>query len=213
MTSVEKTGRRGLTVFACDPSSTIRTRHYSGLADVLALGSQTVLPPTLHPAGVLYRWTTTATLLDLPIAALPVIAADLADKLASALAPWRNAPEPALVWRQLQRCELSENERVRQRRYVEMILARELPVLASIIPNSGRNQAAFRIVCRVGRWVHHGIIARDQLITDVFEACERNGLVHDDGRKAVLDTIASGLAKSASDTLPELALSKWRAAS
>jgi hypothetical protein len=59
-------------------------------------------------------------------------------------------------------------------------------------------------VCRVGRWSHHGIITPDRLTADVLDACERNGLVRDDGRKAVLATIASGLARSAADTLPEL---------
>ena len=71
-------------------------------------------------------------------------------------------------------------------------------------PNSGRNDAAFRLVCRVGRWAHYSIIPHDQLVADVFGACERNGLVRDDGCKAVLATIDSGLAKSAGDTLPEL---------
>lgn len=95
-----------------------------------------------------------------------------------------------------------ENEQ--QLRYVQVVLSHELPALASMKPSSGRNDAAFRLVCRIGRWVHHGIISRDQLIGDVLSACERNGLVHDDGRKAVLDTIASGLARSEHDALPEL---------
>jgi hypothetical protein len=91
----------------------------------------------------------------------------------------------------------------RQLRYVTAILCRELPRLAGMAQGTGRNDAAFRLVCRVGRWVHHGIIPRDQLITDVLKACERNGLVAEDGRKSVLDTIASGLDRSAEDSLPE----------
>ncbi len=75
--------------------------------------------------------------------------------------------------------------------------------------NSGRNQAAFRLVCRVGRWTHHGILPRDRLTADVLDACERNGLVREDGRRAVLATIASGLAKSAADALPDLGGSQW----
>ena len=176
------------------------------MADILARGSQTVLPPTLHPAGVMYRWTSTATLLHTPIGALPVIVPDIADKLAAALAPWRTTPQtlPAAARARLQPCVLSENDRERQHRYAISILARELPALASMASNTGRNQAAFRLVCRVGRWAHHGIIARDPLVADVLDACERNGLVREDGRKAVLDTIASGLARSAHDALPEL---------
>ena len=41
-------------------------------------------------------------------------------------------------------------------------------------PNSGRNDAAFRLVCRVGRWAHYSIIPHDQLVADVFDACERS---------------------------------------
>lgn len=206
MTRVEKTGRRGFTAFGRDPTGTIGTRHFAGRADILAHGAQSVLPPTPHPTGPPYRYTTGSTLLDTRIAALPIFAPDIADKLAAALAPWRTTPEllPAPTRARLQPFMRSENERERQHRYAVTILARELPALASMASNTGRNQAAFRIVCRVGRWVHHGIIARDQFIAEVFDACERNGLVSDDGRKGVLDTIASGLARSAADTLPEL---------
>lgn len=103
-----------------------------------------------------------------------------------------------------QRCGSSRPEHDRQHRYAVTILSRELQALAAMLPGSGRNDAAFRLVCRVGRWVHSGIIARDQLIADVLAVCEANGLVRDDGRKAVLATIASGLAKSAGDALPDL---------
>jgi hypothetical protein len=92
----------------------------------------------------------------------------------------------------------------RQHRYVTSILHRELRALAAMQPGSGRNDAVFRLACRVGRWAHAGIITREQLTAAVLDACEANGLVNDDGRKAVLDTIASGLAKSAADALPEL---------
>ena len=92
----------------------------------------------------------------------------------------------------------------RQHRYVASILDRELCALAGMGPGSGRNDAAFRLVCRVGRWAHHGIIKPDRLAADVMAACEANGLVREDGRQAVLATIASGLARSAGDALPEL---------
>ena len=101
-------------------------------------------------------------------------------------------------------CESSPNEWDRQRRYVENILSKELSTLAAMAPNSGRNQAAFRLVCRVGRWAHHAILSMDRLKFDVLGACERNGLVRDDGRRSVLATIESALAKSAGDPLPDL---------
>jgi hypothetical protein len=206
MRVVAKRGRRGWTVFGYDPSGTIRTRHVPGMLDILAHGTQTVLPPTPHPkGGRLYHWMTEATLLTPSMANLPTIAADIADKFTTALAPWIDkAPRPAPPRVPLQQCELSENERERQYRYAETILASELAALAAMACNSGRNQAAFRLVCRVGRWVHSGIVPCDRLTAHVLDACERNGLVRDDGRRAVLATIASGLAKSSGDALPNL---------
>jgi hypothetical protein len=206
MSTIAKRGRRGWTVFCRDPSGSIRTQHFSGMVDILAHGSQTVLPPTLHPdSGQPYHWIGAATLLSTPVTALPVIGPDIADRLAAALAPWlasasRSGPSRAA----LQRCGLPEHERDRQRRYVEAILAGELPALAAMGAGTGRNRAAFRLVCRVGRWVHRGIIPYDRFAADVLMACRRNGLVSDDGRKSVLATIASGLAKSAGDALPDL---------
>ncbi len=204
--TVTKRGQRGRTVFWRDPSGSISTRHFPGIVDVLAHGSQTVVPPTPHPeTGLLYYWTTDATLLDASIARLPIIASDIADRLATALAPWiEKTQRPAPQHVPLQRCELSESERERQLRYVETILSRELAALAAMTCNSGRNQVAFQLVCRVGRWVHRSVISQDRLVDGVLRACECNQLVRDDGRRAVLATIASGLTKSADDALPDL---------
>lgn len=95
-------------------------------------------------------------------------------------------------------------EHARQHQYAAAILSRELLALAAMRPGSGRNHAAFKLSCRVGRWIHHGVISRDAFERDVLDACERNGLVAEDGRKAVADTISSGLGRSANDALPEL---------
>ena len=204
MSTVAKRGSRGLTVFGRDPSGRVRTRHLWRMADILAHGSQTIIPPTPHPVGMPYIWTTTETLLDTPIAALPIIDPDIADKLAKALMRWVKGSKPWPIRPQMDRSDLTELERERQHRYALAILDRELSALASMASDSGRNQAAFRIACRVGRWAHHGIIARGRLIACMLEACERNGLVRDDSQRAVLATIVSGLAKSAADALPDL---------
>jgi hypothetical protein len=91
-----------------------------------------------------------------------------------------------------------------QHRYAAAILDRELCALASMQRGSGRNHAAFKLACRVGRWVHHGVIRSDDFTAAVLDACEHNGLVAEDGRAAVLATVASGLARAAHDTLPVL---------
>ena len=70
--------------------------------------------------------------------------------------------------------------------------------------NSGRNWQVFRLVCRVGRWVHAGILSADRLTSEILDACLANGLVSEDGAGAVLATIESALRKSTSDTLPNL---------
>lgn len=57
--------------------------------DLLAKGRQTVLPPSIHPAtGEPYVWLTLDTLESFPVADLPELPDDIADRLASALAPF-----------------------------------------------------------------------------------------------------------------------------
>jgi hypothetical protein len=206
MSTVAKRGRRGWTIFGRDPGGRPRSRHFASMVDILAHGSQTVLPPTPHPgSGQPYHWIGAATLLSTPVAVLPVIGPDIAHRLAAALSPWLiKAPRPAPARRPMRPFDLTQHERHRQLHYVETILSKELPVLAAMGPDSGRNLAAYRLVCRVGRWVHHGVVPIDRLTTDVLDACEANRLVSDDGRKAVLATVASALAKSAGDALPDL---------
>ena len=207
---VAKRGRKGQTDFHRDPTEIIRARKVRGpagmLVEILGPGNQTVIPPTSHPAtGQPYRWTTERWLDNTRVTDLPVIPPDIADRMAVVLRPWlEKPPRPALVRSPARASDLSVQDREQHRRYAAAILARELTALGSMAPNSGRNDAAFRLVCRAGRWAHHSIIPHDQLVADVFGACERNGLVRDDGCKAVLATIDSGLAKSAGDTLPEL---------
>jgi hypothetical protein len=207
---VAKRGRKGQTDFYRDPTGTIRARKFSAstgmLVEILARGNQTIVPPTRHAeTGQPYRWLGERTLLNTPVAELPTIPVEIAHQLNAALAPWlRNAPHRASAHLPLRPSALGQQERECQRRYAEVIIAEDLKSLAGMAPNSGRNHAAFRLVCRVGRWTHHAIIPRDKLISDVLDACEHNGLVRDDGRRAVLATIASGLDKSAADTLPDL---------
>lgn len=114
------------------------------------------------------------------------------------------AQRAALAAHRVERVAVGKADHDRQRRYAEAILARELPALASMSPGSGRNHAAFKLVCRAGRWVHGGVLERDRLVADVLDACAANGLLREAGRRAVLATIESALARSAGDALPDL---------
>jgi hypothetical protein len=91
-----KIGRRGWTAFyrTVEP---IRSRHLvdrdrAGLVDILGLGAQTVVPPSEHPAGGLYRWREGEGLARIPVVCLPLVPSDIADRIEAALRPW--LPEP-----------------------------------------------------------------------------------------------------------------------
>jgi len=91
---VVKAGAKGFTAFyRVPPGAIVPSRHYAGvakrgIADLLSAGTQTVLPPSPHPAGHAYRWLTPDTLLTVRAPGLPEVPADIAARLETALAPW-----------------------------------------------------------------------------------------------------------------------------
>lgn len=195
-------GRRGFAALGHDPSGRIKTRHLHGLVDVLGAGDCKVIPSTMHPSGAPYTWL--AHPLDgRPPEDLPAWPEDLFSRLCEALGhesnpPSRSKPLPQAV------PELTHAEIARHRAYVEAVLGREADRLGAMAAASGRNLATFRLLCRVGRWVHAGVLPRERLIQAVLDACQRNDLLVEDGHRSVLATIESGLAKSVNDTLPLL---------
>jgi hypothetical protein len=72
-------GRRGAKGFAVffRAKSEIPSRQFRGkagvLVDVLARGRFCAIPPSIHPSGEAYRWTTPRSLFDVPLHQLPVI--------------------------------------------------------------------------------------------------------------------------------------------
>ncbi len=73
---VMKVGRKGITAFFREGSTPVASRNYQGFLDLLAAGKQTVLPPSRHPSGTTYAWTTERTLCDTPLSGLPEFPAD-----------------------------------------------------------------------------------------------------------------------------------------
>jgi hypothetical protein len=208
--SLAKAGRRGRTDFYRAQSGTVRSRRIAGetgmLVEVLSHGCQTVIPPTQHPnTGTPYRWIGDVTITDIQVSDLPELAHDVADRLTSALAPWsKQRASPAAPATRPRHSTLGEIERVRQIGYVNSILRSELPRLAAMAPNSGRNRAAYVLVCRVGRWCHAGLLTNCQVVTAIVAASEANGLISEDGLQSVYATIASGFSASMHDPLPNL---------
>ena len=211
-----KRGRRGFTVFFQDPTGIVQTARLR-LVEILARGTQTVMPPSVHPdTGQPYLWLDPEALGAFQLAGalraprfdqLPVFGPAQAECLRDTVDAIVGRSHYDVISRRsaiVPASGLGEHERQRQRRYAEAILIRESAALGAMARNSGRNRAAFDLVCRVGRWVHAGIISADILSTYVREACWENGLTSEDGISAVLATIASGLRRSANDALPDL---------
>jgi hypothetical protein len=209
-TPVAKRGRKGATGFFFDPTRSIVSRKIGStdgamLVEVLATGAHSVVPPSIHPeTGRPYGWLGAATLAD--ALKLPALPPDIGDRLAAALARWTARPRrmsqpPGAGRRSI--APMADAERARQSRYVAAILAAELPSLAAT-GTGGRNAALFALACRIGRWVHAGLLDREQITAELIAACVANGLVSDDGEAAVRATIASALRKSEGDALPDL---------
>ena len=74
---VAKAGAKGFTAFyRASSGAGIASRHFAagrkqGICDLLSTGTQTVLPPSPHPAGHAYRWLTPDTLLTVQARELP----------------------------------------------------------------------------------------------------------------------------------------------
>jgi hypothetical protein len=58
--------------------------------------------------------------------------------------------------------------------------------------------------CKLGKYVHHGVLASDEVDSELMQACRDNGLWHDDGPAACRASLASGLRKAKADQLPAL---------
>ncbi len=84
---VEKKGSKGYTRFFKYTGQQTEMLKYNGqvILEVLAGGKKTTLPPSLHPNGSNYVWTSDKTLLDIDVDSLPVLPPMLIPHLSSKL--------------------------------------------------------------------------------------------------------------------------------
>ena len=83
-----KIGKKGITFFMLADSKVTNTkfvnrapdRKSGTLVEILALGSQTVLPPSIHPEGMEYRWVG-ESLLESDVSALPILTDAMIDEI------------------------------------------------------------------------------------------------------------------------------------
>ena len=78
-------------------------------------------------------------------------------------------------------------------------LARKTQELASGAEGS-RNNTLFALGAGLGTYVFHGLLSPDALETAAITACEADGLLHEDGRLAVLATQHNGIALAKDDS-------------
>lgn len=212
--AVAKRGKKGRTDFYRASSGLILPRKLKGkdgrmLVEILAFGNQCVIPPTIHPGtGQAYRWLAERTLLDTPVSELPEIPADIAERLEEALKPWLAEKKPDAMYDDI-KARTSDKppddlERKRLAGFARTKLRERCAELAVMPKDSGRNDAAFKLVSALGRFAHCGLVPEQEITGAIMAACETNGLVKEDGRPACLASIHSGFNISRNDQLPEL---------
>lgn len=206
---VAKVGAKGFTAFyRISGAADIPSRHFAAgrrkapICDLLALGTQTVLPPSPHPSGAAYRWLTACTLLTVPASDLPEAPADISRRLEDALAPWLPRREFPVVTGPSVAPEGLDLRRLTA--FARAGVARKAHDLAHT-GEGGRNNALFGLGAGLGRFVFHGVLPAAALERAALAACEVNGLLREDGRLAVLATLHSGMARAKDDALPCLA--------
>lgn len=72
MSPVVKRGAKGETRFFRYNGEQASKRHDLGI-EILSTGNQTVMPPSIHPSGSAYKWTSQATLEDFDLDELPIL--------------------------------------------------------------------------------------------------------------------------------------------
>ena len=77
-------------------------------------------------------------------------------------------------------------------------LARKAQELASDAEGS-RNNTLFALGVGLGTYVFHGLLSFNALEMAASTACVANGLLHEDGRLAVLATLHNGIARAKDD--------------
>jgi hypothetical protein len=143
--------------------------------DVRCDGGYAIVPPSLHPSGGAYTWSV-----------------DSADELAAA-PEWlvtlaRKRPAPNISERAV--ATMHARRPGPPGAYGQAALDQECHVLAATAPGQ-RNHQLNRAGFALFQLVAGGELERDEVIDQLVDACQRNGLVKDDGLRSVMATIAS----------------------
>ena len=161
--------------FRCDSPVPCSAGKVAPGVDVRGDGGYVVVPPSIHPCGRAYVWSV-----------------DRADELA--VAPeWllhlaRKKPAPTIS----QRAIANMRGRVASPGpYGQAALDYECAALAATAPG-GRNHQLNRSAFSLFQLVAGGELDRNAVVNCLIDACDRNGLIADDGLISVQKTIRSG---------------------
>lgn len=147
--------------------------------DTRADGGYIVAPPSVHPEGSRYRWSCGPDEVGAP--AWPSWALD---RMRPRPAP---TPEPAPTY-------VAREEH--GSRYAIAALEREASALGDEA-QGGRNAALNRAAYSMGQLVAAGALHRSEVYDALLDACRRNGLLEEDGRRQFDKTFRSGFDKGA----------------
>ena len=211
---VKKRGKKGITLFYqfegdAVPSFSFFDKSKKKFVDILGLGRQTVIPPTIHPeTGEPYVWLTQKTLLNTSVHDLSKLKEAHLDALEQALSPYlwerpswsadegtKEALPAGHVFDDLERRRYKRNAEVALEACVKEV---------SEAQKGARNDTLFRRVCRLGKLIHHGLLDHDLVLNRMAGACRDNGLSRDDGGPSCMATFKSALYLSRNDPLPAL---------
>ncbi len=204
--NVARVGSKGWVAFYFDPTGKIRGRNFTSpelgpLVEVKVNGMVTI-PPSRHvKTGLPYEWSMPANLFGRCAGELVHIAEAHFDRLGANLSRWLRKPRVYVPAQPPTETRVSDR---RMAACARAILQRQVSVLAAMQPESGRNRALYDAMCVLGKFIHHGAISEAEVRNELMKCCVANGLVRDTNARQCLQTIASGLKKSANDPRPVL---------
>ena len=152
------------------------TRRIGAGLDTKGDGGYVIAPPSVHPSGRRYAWSSAGELL---------VAPEWLVRLA-------RANQQSISERALAGIRRSGDFTRHPDAYGSAALEREIDALAATAVG-GRNHALNRTSFRLFQLVGGGELDRNLVIDRLIDASRRNGLVNDDGLRSVMGTINSGM--------------------
>lgn len=180
--------RNGWHLYLIDPSA--KLRNFVGKikgVDLRAMGGYVAGPGSIHPSGVEYRWLPGLSPDDVELAVTPGWLDELAQR--------RNGARPDSGFESIGSIlprALAGWVNPRMARYAQKALENAVFELDHAAPGS-RNHTLNVMAFGLGQLVGAGALDEDSVERALYDAADRNGLLQDDGERAVIATMRSGL--------------------